>query len=122
VLVALPLAKAVEPQQAVDQWSAAPVAAFLFPLIGFCIAPVYPAINSVILSALPPRQHGSMAGLIVVFSALGGTSGSIITGHLFERIGGQSAFYFSLLPIALIILTLWRFKSLAERAREPVPE
>ena len=79
-------------------------------MIGFCIAPIYPVINSVILSALPTHQHGSMAGLIVVFSALGGTSGSIITGYLFEAVGGQRAFYFSLVPIALLSFTLYLFK------------
>ena len=109
VVVALPLARAVAPEQ-VTSWANAPLVAFVFPLIGFCIAPVYPAINSVILSALPKHQHAAMAGLIVVFSALGGTSGSIVTGILFEKVGGQTAFYFSLLPIGLILTTLYFFK------------
>ncbi len=109
VLVALPMASSLSGEQ-VTSWRAAPIAAFFFPLIGFFIAPVYPAINSVILSALPTHQHGSMAGLIVVFSALGGTSGSIITGLLFEAVGGQRAFYFSLLPIAAILFSLYLFK------------
>ena len=109
VLVALPMATSVSGEQ-VTSWGRAPLAAFVFPMIGFCIAPVYPAINSVILSALPTHQHGSMAGLIVVFSALGGTSGSIITGILFESIGGQRAFYFSLIPIAIVLVTLYFFK------------
>jgi len=109
VVVALPLAGSVGSEQ-VTSWGAAPIAAFVFPLIGFCIAPIYPAINSVILSALPTHQHGSMAGLIVVFSALGGTSGSIITGFLFEAVGGQKAFYFSLIPISLLLFTLFLFK------------
>lgn len=109
VIVALPMARGFSGEQ-VTTWGAAPLAAFVFPLIGFCIAPVYPAINSVILSALPTHQHGSMAGLIVVFSALGGTSGSIVTGFLFEAVGGQQAFYFSLLPIAAILFTLYLFK------------
>lgn len=113
VVVALPLAASVGNEQ-VASWGAAPIAAFIFPLIGFCIAPIYPAINSVILSALPTHQHGSMAGLIVVFSALGGTSGSIITGFLFEAVGGQKAFYFSLLPITAILVSLYLFKRKAE--------
>jgi len=115
VIVALPLARAGASGVPVTSWAAAPLAAFLFPLIGFCISPVYPAINSVILSALPARQHGPMAGLIVVFSALGGTSGSIITGNLFELFGGRTAFYFSLVPIAAIIVTLTFFKRLSDR-------
>jgi len=109
VLVALPMARA-SAGLAITTWGEAPLAAFIFPLLGFCIAPVYPAINSVILSALPKHQHAPMAGLIVVFSALGGTSGSIITGTLFEKIGGQSAFYFSLVPISAVLLSLYFFK------------
>ena len=70
-------------------------------MIGFCLAPIYPAINSVILSALPKVQHAPMSGLIVVFSALGGTTGSLLTGYLFEHFGGQKAFYFSLIPLRM---------------------
>lgn len=120
VLAALPLA-GNNGGPLIATWSAAPLAAFVFPLIGFLIAPVYPAINSVILSALPTHQHGAMAGLIVVFSALGGTSGSIITGTLFEHYGGRTAFYFSLVPIALIIGSLFLFKRLTveHQSKEP---
>ena len=123
VIIALPMAASVSGEQ-VTSWGTAPIVAFLFPLIGFCIAPVYPAINSVILSALPTHQHGSMAGLIVVFSALGGTTGSIITGILFEAVGGERAFYFSLLPIAVILFTLYLFNRRTEEHefnRQPHP-
>ncbi|MCH7894402.1 MAG: MFS transporter [Proteobacteria bacterium] len=109
VLVVLPLAGETGDRE-ITSWLDAPIAAFIFPLIGFCIAPVYPAINSVILSALPRRQHAPMAGLIVVFSALGGTLGSIITGNLFEVFSGKTAFYFSLIPISILLFTLYLFK------------
>jgi FHS family glucose/mannose:H+ symporter-like MFS transporter len=110
VTVTLPLAGLAQDEALVTSWSKAPLAAFMFPLIGLCIAPIYPAINSVILTALPKRQHAPMAGLIVVFSALGGTTGSIITGHLFEAFGGKTAFYFSLIPITVIMFALYLFK------------
>lgn len=109
VILVLPLASGAGATE-VTSWFGAPVAAFVFPLIGFCIAPIYPAINSIILSALPKRQHAPMAGLIVVFSALGGTTGSIITGNLFEAFGGTTAFYFSLVPMAAILVALYLFK------------
>ena len=109
VLLALPLAAAVD-GRAVTGWGDAPIAAFIFPLIGLFIAPIYPAINSAILSSLPLRQHGPMAGLIVIFSALGGTTGSIITGHVFEAYGGQTAFYFSLIPIGLLLIFITIFR------------
>ena len=91
-------------------WSTAPLVAFIFPLIGLLIAPIYPAINSVILSRLPAAKHGLMSGLIIVFSALGGTTGSIVTGHIFEEFGGQSAFKLSLLPIGILLFFLFVFK------------
>lgn len=114
VLVSMPMASGVG-ESVVTGWLTAPLAAFVFPLIGFCLAPVYPAINSVMLSALPVRQHGAMSGLIVVFSALGGTTGSIITGNLFEHLGGQTAFYFSLVPIGIIMLALLFFRRMTDR-------
>ncbi len=47
-----------------------PLIGFAFPLVGLFIAPIYPLLNSVVLSALPQKLHSSMTGLIVVFSAL----------------------------------------------------
>ncbi|MFM8914392.1 MAG: MFS transporter [Flammeovirgaceae bacterium] len=119
VLVAIPLAKQVQSAE-ITSWGQAPLAAFIFPLIGLFIAPIYPAINSVILSSLPVRQHGTMSGLIVIFSALGGTTGSIITGHIFEAYGGQTAFYFSLVPIALLATCLFFFNALQKKTDAPV--
>jgi fucose permease len=115
VLVAIPLAKNTA-GQLVESWTSAPLGAFVFPVIGLFLAPIYPAINSVILSALPPRQHGPMSGLIVIFSALGGTTGSILTGNIFEAFGGQTAFYFSLVPIGLLIVCLFIFNHLQKKS------
>jgi fucose permease len=92
-----------------------PLIAFIFPLIGLFLAPVYPAINSVILSSLPKPQHGLMAGLIIVFSALGGSLGSVITGHIFQSYGGQTAFYFSLVPIIILLIALLIFNKFQKR-------
>jgi FHS family glucose/mannose:H+ symporter-like MFS transporter len=89
-----------------------PAIAFIFPLIGLFLAPIYPAINSVILSSLPKPQHGLMAGLIIIFSALGGSLGSVITGHVFQAFGGERAFYLSLIPIALLIILLIAYNRL----------
>lgn len=126
VLLVIPLASGSDARQ-VTSWSNAPFVAFLFPLIGLFLAPVYPAINSAILSSLPPRQHAPMSGLIVIFSALGGTTGSILTGYIFEAYGGQTAFYLSLIPIGILIadLILFNFlqkKDAARQANQVVPE
>ncbi len=121
VLLVLPLARAIEPQADLS-WATAPIAAFIFPLIGLFMAPIYPAINSVILSSLPRERHAAMAGLIVVFSALGGTTGSFITGQTFARFGGETAFYLSLAPMALILLSLFALKRLTARDAKPIQE
>lgn len=110
MLISLPLAETNDIQTDVASWSDAPLAAFLIPMIGLMMAPIYPVINSVMLSTLPLAQHAPMTGLIVVFSALGGTTGSIITGFVFDAIGGQNAFYLSLVPIAALMATLFFFK------------
>ncbi len=112
VLLALPLAANVQPQVEHSWWNA-PAAAYVFPLIGLLMAPIYPTINSVVLSALPKARHAAMTGLIVVFSALGGTTGSFITGQLFAHFDGTRAFYLLLVPMALLLLSL----ALLDRSR-----
>jgi fucose permease len=115
VLLVMPLARGHDASQTTG-WASAPLVAYLFPLIGLFLAPIYPAINSAVLSALPARSHAPMSGLIVVFSALGGTTGSMLTGAIFENLGGRSAFYFSLAPIALLTLCLFIFNKLQKQA------
>jgi FHS family glucose/mannose:H+ symporter-like MFS transporter len=115
VLIAIPLASNLG-GEAITGWGTAPLAAFVFPLIGLFLAPIYPAINSRILSSLPKQKHGIMSGLIIVFSALGGTTGSIITGNIFGKLGGQTAFYFSLIPIGVLLVGLFFFKKLQAKS------
>lgn len=109
ILVSLPLARGVAPG-AVSGWTDAPAAAFLFPLLGFFLAPIYPTLCSVALSGLPRHRHAAMIGLIVIFSALGGTIGSFLTGMLFQHLPGTIAFYFVLVPVAAIAAILPRIR------------
>ena len=88
-----------------------PVIAFIFPLVGLFIAPIYPLLNSVVLSALPKNMHSPMTGLIVLFSATGGTLGSRITAYFFEHLGG-GAFYFTLVPMVLLLVAVYLLKRL----------
>ena len=119
VLLAVPLTKSVSGTP-INSLKDIPLVGFIFPLIGVFLAPIYPAINSVILSNLPNHKHGAMSGLIVVFSALGGTTGSIITGHIFGAYGGQTAFYFSLIPITILIVLLFVFKKVQPKTAVPI--
>ena len=93
----------------------APVAAYVFPLIGLFMAPIYPAINSVV------RARSEVAACrydpaSLSFSALGGTTGSFVTGQPFARSGGETAFYLSLAPMALLLLAIVGLKRQSLRA------
>ena len=67
------------------------------------------------LPSLPQHQHSAMTGLLVIFSALGGTTGSLITGYVFGNFNGHFAFYLTLVPIALVLVTLYLFKRQVDR-------
>ena len=114
VIFVIPMANGVDASN-IQSFLDAPRVAFIFPLIGLFLAPIYPAINSLILSKLPNYKHGVMTSLIIVFSALGGTLGSRITATIFENLGGQNAFYFSLVPITILLISLFFFKRLLEK-------
>lgn len=111
VLLTLPTTRGLTPRPDIG-WFDAPVAAYIFPLIGVFMAPVYPIVSSVVLSALPRERHAAMVGLMVIFSALGGTIGSLITGLVFDRFSGQTAFYLVLVPLVLIAAALVRLDRL----------
>lgn len=114
VVLILPLASGLEPGS-VHSWADAPFAAFIFPMIGLFLAPIYPTLSSTVLSKLPKAKQSGMTGLIVIFSALGGTTGSIITGFIFGRLDGQTAFYFTLIPMAILLLLLFPYRKFQQR-------
>lgn len=99
----------------IDALSDIPLIGFAFPFIGLFLAPIYPLLNSVILSALPKNLHSSMTGLIVVFSALGGTMGSRIVGWLFQNQGPENAFYYTLIPMSLLLMSFFILKKITTK-------
>jgi MFS transporter, FHS family, glucose/mannose:H+ symporter len=108
VLFVLPQTQNLQPRQ-INSLKDVPVIAYVFPLIGFFLAPIYPLINSFVLSATEKLFHSPMASLLVFFSAIGGTLGSRLVGYLFQNIGGQKAFYFSLIPMLALMFCLFFF-------------
>jgi fucose permease len=90
-------------------WTALPWQAFILPLAGVCLGPIYPTLNSRVLSALAEEKQAAMAGLIITCSALGGTFGSFVTGQIFSRLGGYLAFAIVLVPLAALGLCIWGF-------------
>lgn len=116
IVLTMPLTREIQ-ANANTTWANAPLAAYIFPLIGLFMAPIYPAINSVMLSSMPVHQHSTITGLVVIFSATGGTVGSFITGTVFNHFNGQTAFYLTLVPLMVIMISLFFFKRALENAR-----
>ncbi|MBN9420591.1 hypothetical protein ABS71_17270 [bacterium SCN 62-11] len=90
-------------------------AAYLLVLVGFFIGPIYPTLNSMMLSQLDRSLHSSMTGLIIVASALGGTIGSQILGTISQHYTTHTAFHFPLLPIGTLAVLLILFHRLEKR-------
>lgn len=101
--------------KSINTLSDIPLIGFAFPLIGLFIAPIYPLLNSIVLSALPKNLQSSMTGLIVIFSALGGTLGSRITGWLFKNEGPENAFYFTLIPMTFLLISFFILKKITAK-------
>lgn len=119
IAVALPLAEAAA-GGTITSWSDAPLAVFVLPMIGLFMAPIYPVLNSAILSAMPRSSQSAMVGLIVVFSALGGTTGSLIVGRAFSEFGGNTAFYLLLLPIVALVGSIVVLRATLKQVRNDV--
>lgn len=104
----------------INTFSDIPAIGFAFPLVGLFIAPIYPLLNSAVLSALPKSLHSSMSGLIIVFSALGGTLGSRLIGILFKNVGAASAFSYTLIPMVLLLAALFYLNRLTRNPQQTV--
>lgn len=115
VLLVLPMANKV-PEMEVTAFGNLPLVSFLFPMIGLFLAPLYPLISSTVLSATEKVHHSALAGILTFVSALGGTSGSVIIGNLFDMIGGNKVFYLSLIPMTIIFIALFVLNKLTRNS------
>jgi fucose permease len=108
VIFVLPqTASLVAVNEEISTFNSIPKIAFAFPLVGLFISPIYPLLNSTVLNSLPINLHAPMTGLIVIFSALGGTIGSWIVGYTFREFGAQNGFYFTLIPLVLLLISIF---------------
>ncbi|MDE4992730.1 transporter, partial [Francisella tularensis subsp. holarctica] len=62
------------------------------------MAKIYTTLSSSVLSSQPENLQSDMAGLIIIFSALGGTIGSKEISEIFAQFGVITAYYFVLIP------------------------
>ncbi len=116
LMVVFVLPKAITARiENVDSLLDIPFYGYAFPLVGLFLAPIYPLINSVVLSALPKRLHSPMSGLIIIFSAIGGTLGSRLVGYLFKHVGAESAFSYMVIPLVGLFLALFALNAMTKK-------
>ena len=75
---------------------------FIFPIIGLFLSPLYPLFNSKFLSSLEKEKINMYISLIVIFSSLGGSFGSLMMAYIFQFSLSEYFVSFSLLPLILI--------------------
>lgn len=70
------------------------IALYLFPLTGIFMSVIYPTFNSKGISCFPRHQHGSVAGVILFFTAAGAAAGPFIMGVVSDANGGDAKYGF----------------------------
>ncbi len=93
------------------------IAMWLLPCLGFFIAPIYPSLNSSLLSSQPKDYQSAVTLLIMIFSAIGGSIGSVAMGYLFHYIGGIEAFSLYIVVLIIILFLLVPYFKLLQRSR-----
>jgi MFS transporter, FHS family, L-fucose permease len=78
-------------------------ALYLFPLTGLFMSVIYPTFNSKGISCFPKHEHGTVAGVILFFTAAGAAAGPFIMGLVSDAYGGDAKYGFI---VATVFTTL----------------
>lgn len=80
------------------------VALYLFPLTGIFMSVIYPTFNSKGISCFPKHEHGTVAGVILFFTAAGAAAGPLIMGIVSDANGGDAKYGFIVAAVFASIL------------------
>lgn len=75
-------------------WGGKQLALYLFPLTGIFMSVIYPTFNSKGISCFPKSEHGTVAGVILFFTAAGAAAGPLIMGMVSDANGGDAKYGF----------------------------
>ena len=75
------------------------IAVILLPLSGLFMSVVYPTLNSKGISCFPKAKHGSIAGIILFFTAAGAALGPLAMGAISDVFGHKVKYGFVLATI-----------------------
>jgi len=79
-------------------------AVILLPLSGLFMSVIYPTINSKGISCFPKAKHGSVAGVILFFTAAGAALGPLLMGAVSDAFGHNAKYGFVLATIFSALL------------------
>ncbi|MCP3965715.1 MAG: MFS transporter [Lentisphaerae bacterium] len=85
-----------------------PATAYLLPLVGLFLGPVYPVMASVTLKTVDNSEVPVLMILMQLCEGLGAIFGPIITGYTFDYYGPIYAFFMLLIPLLGVWLCLLR--------------
>jgi len=80
------------------------LAVILLPLSGLFMSVIYPTINSKGISCFPKAQHGSVAGVILFFTAAGAALGPLAMGAVSDAFGSNAKYGFILATVFAALL------------------
>ncbi len=80
------------------------MAVILLPLSGLFMSVIYPTINSKGISCFPKAQHGSVAGVILFFTAAGAALGPLAMGAVSDAFGHNAKYGFILATVFAALL------------------
>lgn len=78
----------------------------LLPLSGLFMSVIYPTINSKGISCFPKSSHGSVAGIILFFTAAGAAFGPLLMGVVSDMFNSDAKYGFMLATLLAAILFL----------------
>lgn len=85
-------------------WGGKQVALYLFPLTGIFMSVIYPTFNSKGISCFPKHEHGTVAGVILFFTAAGAAAGPFVMGVVSDMYGGDAKYGFIVATVFTAIL------------------
>lgn len=99
------------------------IAIILLPLSGLFMSVMYPTLNSKGISCFPKMQHGTVAGVILFFTAAGAAVGPLAMGTVSDAFGRDARYGFMLATgfAALLftgLLLNWIFNPTAKRLQQ----
>jgi MFS transporter, FHS family, glucose/mannose:H+ symporter len=84
-----------------------PIVAYLLPLVGFFIGPVYPTLISTFMSCHHKSLHAAIISIVMIFGAIFDSVSARVVGALFGSVGGIDAFKLStIIPLIILILLI----------------